>query len=122
MAAQAWPLTKELLGRRSLYMHEHLRRFGQYVIAIGLPPATSGTEVAWDSILTMEFAEATNFKTHSEQIRNHNKSRIIFHLFVTAGLAQTQERRRLVVDSRSSMKNAFSEQSRSTKHEVWRLL
>ena len=30
MAAEGWPLTKELLGRLSPYMRKHLRRFGQY--------------------------------------------------------------------------------------------
>ncbi len=39
LAAQGWTLSKELLGRLSPYMREHLRRFGQYVLDMDdLPP------------------------------------------------------------------------------------
>jgi len=39
MAAEGWPLTKELVGRLSPYMREHIRRFGQYVLDMDdLPP------------------------------------------------------------------------------------
>jgi TnpA family transposase len=39
MAAEGWPLTKELVGRLSPYMREHLRRFGQYRLDMDdLPP------------------------------------------------------------------------------------
>ncbi|NKC02214.1 MAG: Tn3 family transposase [Pseudomonadales bacterium] len=39
MAVQGWELSKELLGRLSPYMREHLRRFGQYVLDMDdLPP------------------------------------------------------------------------------------
>ena len=32
MAAEGWSLTKDLVGRLSPYMREHLRRFGQYAL------------------------------------------------------------------------------------------
>jgi TnpA family transposase len=39
MAAEGWPLTRELVGRLSPYMREHIRRFGQYVLDMDdLPP------------------------------------------------------------------------------------
>jgi TnpA family transposase len=39
MAAEGWPLTKELVGRLSPYLREHIRRFGQYVLDMDdLPP------------------------------------------------------------------------------------
>ncbi len=39
MAGEGWPLTKELVGRLSPYMREHIRRFGQYVLDMDvLPP------------------------------------------------------------------------------------
>ena len=31
-AAEGYPVTKELVGRLSPYMREHIRRFGQYVL------------------------------------------------------------------------------------------
>jgi TnpA family transposase len=39
MAAEGRPLTKELVGRLSPYMREHIRRFGQYMLDMDdLPP------------------------------------------------------------------------------------
>ena len=39
MAAEGWPLTKELVGRLSPYIREHIRRFGQYSLDMDdLPP------------------------------------------------------------------------------------
>jgi hypothetical protein len=38
MAAAGWPLTKELIGRLSPYMREHLRRFGQYMLDMDILP------------------------------------------------------------------------------------
>ncbi len=38
MAAEGWPLTKELIGRLSPYMREHLRRFGQYMLDMEILP------------------------------------------------------------------------------------
>jgi TnpA family transposase len=39
LAAEGWPLTKELVGRLSPYMREHIRRFGQYILDMDdLPP------------------------------------------------------------------------------------
>ena len=38
MAAEGWPLTKELIGRLSPYMREHLRRFGQYMLDMDILP------------------------------------------------------------------------------------
>ena len=38
MAAEGWPLTKELIGRLSPYMREHLRRFGQYMLDMNILP------------------------------------------------------------------------------------
>ena len=32
MAAEGWPLTKDLLGGLSPYIRDHLRRFGQYAL------------------------------------------------------------------------------------------
>jgi hypothetical protein len=39
MAAEGWPLTRELVGRLSPYMREHIRRFGRYLLDMeDLPP------------------------------------------------------------------------------------
>ncbi len=39
MAAEGWSLTKELVGRLSPYMRDHLRRFGQFMLDMeDLPP------------------------------------------------------------------------------------
>ncbi len=38
MAAEGWPITKELIARLSPYRREHLRRFGQYVLDMNIVP------------------------------------------------------------------------------------
>ncbi len=38
MSAEGWPLTKDLLGRLSPYMREHIRRFGQYMLDMDILP------------------------------------------------------------------------------------